>query len=144
MEEGTRENFLPVEDFKLGSLLVKPYFMFSTVISTSSYWRTKAWGKMGTSISTTSRISKFFCSAALLHNGFVATNSRAQFLSNCRSGILSSLFLLIYSLTNTIWTLTTWLDSLQLIPPHQDKGTAGQISLTEHLCLPYAWIGVSI
>lgn len=37
MEEGTRENFLPVEDFKLGSLLVKPYFMFSTVISTSSY-----------------------------------------------------------------------------------------------------------
>lgn len=74
----------------------------------------------------------------LLYTGVVETKSRAQFLSNCRSAILSLPFLLIYSLTNTIWALTIWLDSLQLIPPHQDKGTAGQISLTEHLCLPYA------
>lgn len=51
MGEGTRENFLPAEDFKLGSLLVKPYFMFSTVISTSSYWRTKAWRKDGNLLS---------------------------------------------------------------------------------------------
>lgn len=37
MEEGTKENFLAVKDFKLGSLLFKPSFMFSTEISTSSY-----------------------------------------------------------------------------------------------------------
>lgn len=130
--------------FQLGTLVFKLSFVFSTIISMSSCWRQRLGGKDGNLLPLLLQENpKFLRSAALLYKGFVLMNSRAQILSNYRSGILSLPFLLIFSLTDSIWALSIWLDSLQLIPPHQDKGTAGQILLTEHLCLPYAWIGVA-